>query len=98
MKSNCKIVNEKIRKHITEYYTRDELTRQVQALNYKGNIYNAGVAMVEGACFLIYNDDIRKFLDSLDLNNKSNKNFDDDEVWTMYKHLIAREIEKIVKE
>ena len=54
--------------------------------------------MVQCGNFLIYYDDVREFLNTLELNNNSNKNFTNEQVWEMYQHLLAREIEKIVKE
>ena len=97
MRSNCKEVKEKIREHIGEYYTKEDLKKEVENLMYKRSIYNAGVAMVEGGCFLIYYEDIRSFLNSLDLNNSKNRSFSDVQCWDMYKYLVSREIEKIVK-
>ena len=42
--------------------------------------------------YLFRTDDIKGFIDSLELNNKSNKQYDDDEYFNMYKYLIAREL------
>ena len=100
MRSNCKEVKEKIREHIGEYYTNEELKKEVENLkncNVAYNIYGIGKYMVQCGNFLVYYDDVREFLNTLDLNN-SNKNFTDEQVWEMYQHLLAREIEKIVKE
>ena len=46
--------------------------------------------LYEGFLFTTY--DIKQFIDSLELNNKSNKQYDDNEYFDMYKYLIAREL------
>ena len=45
MRSNCKEVKEKIREHIGEYYTNEELKKEVENLencNVAYNIYGIG--------------------------------------------------------
>lgn len=97
MKSNCKEVKEKIKNHIFEYYTKEELKESANALIYNDkSLYNAGVEMVEGGNFLIYTEDMKSFLDTLHLNNNSNKTFNNIDIENMYKHLIAREIQNII--
>lgn len=96
-RSNSKIVREKIKEHIFEYYEFDDLVGDVEAVKHPyDDTYNAAKRLVEGGCFLIYHTDVREFLESLNLNNKSGKTFSDDDCWQMYTHLLAREIEKII--
>ena len=42
-------------------------------------------------------DSLKEFLDSLDLNNKSNKSFDLDQMIKLYHGLIYREVSKMIK-
>ena len=98
MRSNNKEVKAKIREHISEYYTPEELKAQVNAIKcacYPTN-YHAVRHMVEGGCFLIYNNDIRSFINELNLNS-NNKTYGMQETFNLYAHLIARDAELIIK-
>ena len=103
MRTNTKIVSNKIQEHIKEYYTIEELKEQVKALQtpreYKcfthtASIYEALVEMVEGGCFLVYNSDVQEFLNSLGINPEG-KEYDVQKSWDLYKHLIVREGAKL---
>ena len=104
-KSNSMEVKNMVRKHIAESLDATTVEELKQALadmeeqieiNRTINMsYQQAVAytidgLYEG--FLFRTDDIKQFIDSLELNNKSNKQYDDDEYFDMYKHLIAREL------
>ena len=104
-KSNSMIVKNMVRKHIADCLDATTVEELKQALadmeeqikvNRVGNMsYHEAVAytidgLYEG--FLFRTDDVRQFIDSLELNNKSNKQYDDDEYYDMYKYLIAREL------
>jgi predicted RecB family endonuclease len=103
MKSNCKIVNDKIKQHIMEYvedyeYGIETLIENLNAVKF-GDVtdnYKAMVKLVEGGEFLISYCDQRDFLNSLGIN-PDNKEYSDDKVWDLYKHLIAREGVKLLK-
>jgi len=97
-RSDSKQVIEKVRSHIYDYYNLDDLKNDVEAIKHPfDSVYLSAKRMIEGGNFLIYYSDVRKFLEGLHLNNKSKKDFSDFECWEMYKHLLAREIEKIIK-
>ena len=104
-KSNSMIVKNMVRKHIADslYATTVEELKQGLAdmegqikINRTGNMnyYGAVAYTIDGIYegFLFRTEDIRYFIDSLELNNKSNKLYDDDEYYDMYKYLIAREL------
>lgn len=82
--------------HIADYYTLEELTSQVKSIkcSYYPTFYHCGFHMSEGGCFLIATEDIRTLLTEL---LQSDKQYDDEKVYTQYFHLIAREIAKIVE-
>ena len=109
-KSNSMIVKNMVRRHIAESLDATTVEDLKQALtDMEGQIeinrtrnmsYHEAVAytingLYEG--FLFRTDDIKQFIDSLELNNKSNKQYDDDEYFDMYKYLIARELPYIEK-
>ena len=103
MRTNTKIVSNKIQEHIKEYYTIEGLKEQVKALQYtrQGNrftftpsIYYVLEEMVQGGCFLIYYQDVQDFLNGLGIN-PTYKEYTDEQSWDLYKHLIAREGAKL---
>ena len=104
-KSNSMIVKNMVRKHIAESLDAttvedlrqalSDMEEQIKVNRTKNMSYYEAVAytidgLYEG--FLFRTDDVRQFIDSLELNNKSNKQYDDDEYYDMYKYLIAREL------
>ena len=97
MRTNNKIVSNKIQEHIKEYYTIEELKEQVKVFDYLPTTYHALVEMVQGGCFLVYCEDVKNFLNGLGIN-PTNKEYDDQKSWDLYKHLIAREGAKLCQD
>ena len=104
-KSNSMIVKNMVRRHIAESLDATTVEELRQALsdmeqqikiNRIGNMsYYEAVAYTIGGIyegFLFRTHDIKQFIDSLELNNKGNKQYDDVEYFNMYKYLIAREL------
>ena len=102
-KSNSMEVKNMVRRHIAESLDATTVEELKQALsdmeeqikiNRTGNMnyYKAVAYTIDGLYegFLFKTYDIKQFIDSLELNNKSNKQYDDDEYYDMYKYLIAR--------
>ena len=104
-KSNSMEVKNMVRRHIAEslYATTVEELKQTLAdmekqievnrtinMSYQQAVSYTIDGLYEG--FLFRTDDIKQFIDSLELNNKSNKQYDDDEYFNMYKYLISREL------
>ena len=104
-KSNSMEVKNMVRKHIAESLdatTVEELKQalsdmedQIKINRIRNMSYYDAVAYTIGGLyegFLFRTDDIKQFIDSLELNNKSNKEYDDSEYFDMYKYIIAREL------
>ena len=104
-KSNSMIVKNMVRKHIAESLDATTVEELRQALtdmekqiktNRIGNMsYYEAVSYTIGGIyegFLFRTYDIKQFIDSLELNNKGNKQYDNVEYYNMYKYLIAREL------
>ena len=100
MTTNNKVVKEMIQKHILEYQTINELRENVKVLTNSKTMtkttYQALEVMTEGGMFLIYNVDIKDFINSLGIN-PSGKEYDTQKTWNLYKHLIAREGVKLLE-
>ena len=97
--TNSKQVKELVRAHIMEHQESDlELLKaNIKALKYNNrSVYQAGVDMVMGGSFLIYHGDVKDFLNGLGINPE-NKEYTDQKSWDLYVHLVAREIEKLIK-
>lgn len=95
--TNRKEVKEAVRNHIFEYFTPEELLSQVNAIKchqYPTN-YHCVKYMVEGGSFLIYNNEVVSFLNSLGIN-PDNKEYDTVKSWKLYCHLIARDAQLIL--
>ncbi len=98
MKANSKIVREKVYKHIMDFYEfESDLIEDVKACRHpKDTEHGMCARFVESGSLLVYTDDMREFLNSLDLNNNSGRTFTDYDVFKMYVHLTSREMEKIL--
>lgn len=104
MKTNSKEVKTKVLNHIIEFVEewdnadtiKNKVIDQIDYMkNTREDIYQTCIRLVQGCTFLIYDEDIREFIDSLELNNNSNKKFDNMQVFNMYCMLLARELETI---
>ena len=104
-KSNSMEVKNMVRKHIADSLdatTVEELRQALSDMEQQIKInrtrnmsyYEAVAYTISGVYegFLFKTSDIKEFIDSLELNNKSNKQYDDDEYYDMYKYLVAREL------
>ncbi len=100
MKTNTKIVRNKVRQHILDIIDNDvQLLRDnLNAVKY-GDMsdYKAGIELVNGGTFLVYHDDVKDFLSGLGIN-PNNKEYTTQQSWDLYTHLVSSEIEKLVKE
>lgn len=94
-KSNSKIVSDKVKNHVLDCY--DDHDNAIEDLRADTEAAGGSANLVDGGQFEIYYDDQRAFLNSLHLNNNSNKEFSDQEVWEMYKLLVSRAIDKLIK-
>ena len=83
--------------HILDYYNLEELTSQVTNLKcpYYPTLYKCAFHIVEGGCFLIYNEDIQNFLSDLLQSDKTK--YTENQSFEMYCHLLSREIVKIIE-
>lgn len=105
MRSNTTIVRNKVRDHISEYFNKDNgwdsddvianIKSQLKSFDHMPNTYSKAAYMVDGGTFLVYHTDVTEFILSLDLNF-SDREYDNMKQWELYKHLVAREIEKMV--
>ena len=98
MKTNCKIVQDKVKQHILDQIDNDipAFIANVEAVKFGGmSTYTAIANNVDGGNFLIYNTDVTDFLNSLGIN-PDNKEYDNVESWELYKHLIAVNGEKLI--
>lgn len=100
MRSNSKQVRELVKAHILDTIeSLDILKADLKAVSGMPNtmtVYHQAKYLVDGGSFLVYHYDVNEFLKTLNLNG-SNKKYDDMKSWELYKHLIASEVEKLVK-
>ena len=92
--SNRKEVSENIQAHILDYYDSPEDFMSQMEYMHEPTMWHAGQRIAEGGSYLIYNDDMAEFLDSLKINPKGKK-FDSDKSFQMYTSLVGRESEKL---
>lgn len=94
-KANSKHIIDVIDGHIKNMYESvGDLIADVDAVGG----YNHASKLVEGGNFLISYYDQRIFLDNLQLNNNSKREFSDDDVFKMYVLLVTRGIQRIYKQ
>ena len=100
MRTNTKIVSQKIQEHIMDQVESLELLRDnalaVLGMKETPDMYHAFTYNVDGGNFLIYHADVRDFLNSLGINEQ-NKKYEDCTSWELYKHLIASNAVKMIK-
>lgn len=97
MKTNTNIVRKQVQKHIKEYFTKEGLKEQLDYMSgghYQHTIYRSAYSMVQGGCFLVYQEDVKDFLNDLGIN-PSNKEYEDIKSWELYCHLVAYNCDKI---
>ena len=93
--SNRKEVSDNIQAHILEHYDNPvDFMEQMDAMDYYPTKWHAGQEMAKGGSYLIYYDDQRDFLNSLNINPKG-KDFSDDRVFEVYTSLVGRESERL---
>lgn len=93
--SNRKEVSDNIQAHILEYYDNPvDFMEQMDAMDWLPTRWRAGEELASGGSYLIYYDDQREFLNSLNINPKG-KEFSDDRVFQTYNSLIGRESERL---
>ncbi len=100
-KSNRKEVSEKIRDHILEYYEDEDnpeeaFINQMEAMkdNSHQTPWSWGQEIANGGSYLVYTEDMNKFLNELKINPK-NKKFTDEQIFKTYTSLIGRESSKL---
>lgn len=93
--SNRKEVSDNIQAHILEYYDNPvDFMEQMDAMDYYPTRWHAGQELAKGGSYLIYYDEQRDFLNSLNINPKG-KTFSDDRVFDVYTNLVGRESDKL---
>ena len=100
LKTNSKKVMEAMKKEVLSFYNLEDLKNDLKAVrcpNQCNTIYHCGCRLVESGCFRVYNNDINGFL--LDVLEETEEEADKyfDKSFDLYKHLIAKAIEKLVK-
>ena len=100
MKTNTKIVSQKIQAHIMDQVESLEILKgdalAVLGMKNTPDMYHAFAYNVDGGNFLIYHADVRDFLNGLGINEQS-KEYEDCTSWELYKHLIASNAVKMIK-
>ena len=83
-------------KEVKAYYPdANDLILDLKGASDKGKLdYQGAVHMVEGACFLVSNYDITKFMQE----NGGDKRYSDETNWRIYRDRMARAILKIARE
>lgn len=98
--TNSKEVKTKVRDHIQEFMTPEELKETVTSIMKNDRrydtLYHAVKYMAEGGSFLCYYTDVNIFLNSLEIIPEG-KEYDDDASWRLYCHLIARDSELLIR-
>lgn len=104
-KSNRKEVSDNIQAHILEHYGPDytgddsisaeqAFIDQMDTMSWLPNNWKRGEEIAKGGSYLVYNQDMADFLDSLKINPKGKK-FDSNKSFDTYVSLIGRESAKL---
>jgi len=108
MRTNSKTVQNKVEKHIfefmecNEWHEMNDIIESMEAghnpNNYK-DFYDMGIELVENGFFLIYYDDVVKEVAKWTgtKTDKKGREYTGPEAWRLYKHLIAKQLERMVQ-
>jgi len=91
--TNSKHTQALIKEHIMSF-TDEDKTIDILLENHIASGFNS----VQWGDFLIYYDDIRAFINTLELNNKSNKQFTDEQVHNLYVLLLNKQLLKMIQD
>lgn len=98
LKTNSKVVKERIREHILDTYSVFDLRVRVDDYAYIGTDFEVAQHLVQIGDFLTYIPQARNFLKEVleETDEEANK-YSADKVWDLYKLLLAREIIYLIK-
>ena len=97
--NNKQVRRDEVNTHILDIMSLGELKANLEAVKdnrYQETLYQCAIKLVEDGSFLIYNDDIKDFLNGLGINPE-HKEYSNEKSWKLYCHLMASEIEKLVR-
>lgn len=107
MRTTAKSVVDKIQEHVLDGFEEwesyddcesplDALTSQLEYMrNDNETDYQTAKRLVEGGQFLIYHYQVQEFLNGLGIN-PDGKEYDTQDSWELYVHLLSREICKLI--
>lgn len=110
LRTTNKLVINRLKSHILdnfapEYYgggdsAIENLKHQIKSMQYAGrSLYATGIDYAEGGGLLVYTQDVRDFLEMiLEETPQEADRYDDNKVWRLYCHLVARTIANICTE
>jgi hypothetical protein len=97
-----KEISKKVQEHILESFDSygDMVSELTSHQNRSGNDHNFGGDMVDSGFFLVYNDDIRKFLHGLtgETPEAQEKKYSVDQTYKFYRGLINREAPNVLSD
>ncbi len=98
LRTNTKIVNQRIEEHVKEYYPNiEDLQAALRNVLSFGTTYQRGAELAKGGCFLCYLNQVSDFLkDTLEeTQEEADKYFD--KSWDLYCHLIGKACARLVE-
>jgi len=104
MPTNTKEVSQKVQEHILHSFdSYDEMMAELknsQKHFAEEKRYDVGAQMADSAFFLIYHDDIRKFVEGITGEPAAVQadKYSPEQTWIFYKNLINKEVPKIMEE
>ena len=100
--TNNKEISRKVQEHILHSFDGyDEMMAELKnSKKHFGDSPNFGAEMVDSGFFLVYNDDIRKFLHGLtgETPEAQSRKYSVDQTWGFYRNLINRETPNVLDE
>lgn len=97
--SNTKEVIAKVQTHMIRHLGGKKiLYSELTNRSYGPTVYARVKKMVDGGFFLAYYSDIREFLHKIGYTKAQLEKMSNDKVWDLYKHLLARDGERFVRD
>ena len=110
MRTTNKSVVNKLQAHVLDSFGIDDgwdtddsvanLKEQLKSFDYLPSEYQRAKELVMGGTFLCYHYQVREFLNSLDIQDwtKHPDEYDNQQQWDLYVHLLSREICKLINQ
>ena len=100
LRANTKKVHQRMKEHVKEFYPDWQILKEERDMQQdsRGSFYKS-CKLVEAGCFLVYYNQVRDFLQTVqEMTKEQISKFTDKQIWLKYQQMIAYAIGEIIYE